>query len=229
MSFLVARDLCKDYVLGGRTLHVLKNLQLSIEKGEAAAVIGPSGVGKSTLLHVIGTLDNPTSGNVSIDNTVIAALSADELANFRAENIGFVFQFHHLLTEFSALENVMLAGMIRGNSYDSRSASESILQKVGLGDRLDHRPGELSGGEQQRVALARALVNQPSLVLADEPTGNLDRETANNLQDLIFDLVKERELSFLVVTHDSGFAARCDRILRLYDGQLEPVSARELI
>ncbi|MFH1735711.1 MAG: ABC transporter ATP-binding protein [bacterium] len=228
MSFLVARDLCKNYVLGGRTLNVLKNLQLSIEKGEAVAVTGPSGIGKSTLLHLIGTLDNPTSGEISIDGTTIASLPADKLAHFRARHIGFVFQFHHLLAEFSALENVMLAGMIRGNSGNSRSSASSILQQVGLGERLDHRPGELSGGEQQRVALARALVNQPSLVLADEPTGNLDRSTAAILQDLIFNLVKERELSFLVVTHDFDFAARCDRILRLSDGQLQPIAATEL-
>jgi lipoprotein-releasing system ATP-binding protein len=228
MNLVSASDLCKSYYLVGRELRILEGLDLQIGRGETVAVIGPSGVGKSTLLHVIGTLDRPTGGRIMIEDQDVTALTDEELANLRASRIGFVFQFHHLLPEFSALENVMLAGWIRNQRRDHRERAEDLLKRVGLADRMHHRPGELSGGEQQRVALARALQNEPPLLLADEPTGNVDRRTAGELQDLLFELTAERNLSFLVVTHDLQFAARCDRVLRLKEGRLHPADITKM-
>ncbi len=221
MSLVLIQDLYKSYYLGGKELPVIKGLNLEIEQGETVAVIGPSGVGKSTLLHLVGALDYPTRGQISIGGAKLWELSEDELARLRASQIGFVFQFHHLLPEFTAVENVLLAGLIRsGKENDHRAKAADILSRVGLGERLDHRPGELSGGEQQRVALARALHNDPPLVLADEPTGNLDRGTASELQDLVFQLAKDLHLAFMIATHDVQFAARCNRVLKLQEGRL---------
>ena len=225
MSLLIARDLRKSYYIGGRELQVLQGVDLEILQGETIAVVGPSGVGKSTLLHLLGGLDRPTAGEIELNGIRYWAsgkVSQLEMARLRAARIGFVFQFHHLLPEFTALENVYLAGLIRGGSEaEQRERASYLLQRVGLGERLHHKPGELSGGEQQRVALARALQNSPPLVLADEPTGNLDRGTAADLQKLIFDLAAEQNLSFLIVTHDPAFADCCHRILRLRDGRIE--------
>lgn len=220
MSLVLVRDLCKSYYLGGRELPVLKGVDLEIQSGMTVAVIGPSGVGKSTLLHLLGALDRPSRGTIQIDGARLWEMTDDELARLRAAKIGFVFQFHHLLSEFSAIENVFLAGLINNAQENPRGKAAELLKRVGLGERLDHKPGELSGGEQQRVALARALQNDPPLVLADEPTGNLDRGTAVTLQDLVFDLAAERHISFLIVTHDRQFAARCNRTLELKDGRL---------
>jgi lipoprotein-releasing system ATP-binding protein len=228
MSLVRARDVHKSYYLGGKELPVLKGVDLEISPGETVAVVGPSGVGKSTLLHLLGALDQPTWGEIEIGQVKLGNLSDDELARLRASKIGFVFQFHHLLPEFSALENVLLAGLIKGGDQDNhRARATELLARVGLAERIDHKPGELSGGEQQRVALARALQNEPPLVLADEPTGNLDRPTARELQDLIFELAREHQRTFLIVTHDREFASRCDRVLRLSDGRLIPAAPED--
>ncbi len=232
VNLVSVRDLHKSYFLGGKELQVLRGLEMEIGKNETVAIVGPSGVGKSTLLHLIGALDRPTRGEIVLDGIKLWAGSGkaqQEMARIRAEIIGFVFQFHHLLPEFSALENVLLAGLIRGgNQENHRRRAAELLNRVGLSERLDHKPGELSGGEQQRVALARALMNHPPLILADEPTGNLDRDTAKNLQDLIFELGREQSLSFLIVTHDLKFALRCDRILKLQDGKAIQLSHEDL-
>ncbi|MCX6639396.1 MAG: ABC transporter ATP-binding protein [bacterium] len=228
MSLVIARDIHKSYYLGNSEVQVLKGIDLEIQSGETIAVIGPSGVGKSTMLNLLGALDRPTRGEIEIAGVRIWDLSNNELANLRAAQIGFVFQFHHLLPEFSAIENVLLPGLIRGNNYsDSKARAAELLSRVGLGERLNHRPGELSGGEQQRVALARALQNDPPLVLADEPTGNLDRDTALELQTLIFEMAQERQRSFMIVTHDRHFAARCGQVLQMQDGRLSPVATED--
>lgn len=232
MNLVSVRDLHKSYFLGGKELKVLRGLEMEIGKNETVAIVGPSGVGKSTLLHLIGALDRPSQGEIYLNGKKLWADSGkaqQEMARIRAEFIGFVFQFHHLLPEFSALENVFLAGLIRGGKNENqRRRAVDLLCRVGLSERLEHKPGELSGGEQQRVALARALMNHPPLILADEPTGNLDRDTAQNLQDLIFDLGREQGLSFLVVTHDLRFALRCDRILQLQDGKAIQLTHEDL-
>ncbi len=222
---LEARDLCKSYGSGPSELAVLRGVSLSIGKGEIVGVVGASGVGKSTLLHILGALDRPTSGDVLIDAEQVAGRSDRELAAIRSRKVGFVFQFHHLLSEFSALENVMLPAMIGGAS--KRSAEDSArrgLEEVGLAERLHHRPGELSGGEQQRVAVARALVNEPAIVLADEPSGNLDRGTGRMLQDLLWKLRDSRGHTFVIATHDPAIAARADRVLSLAEGIVTEVS-----
>jgi lipoprotein-releasing system ATP-binding protein len=200
-----------------------------VEKGEIVAIVGASGAGKSTLLHILGALDRPTSGEVVLDGDAISRLSDRDLAERRGRRVGFVFQFHHLLPEFSALENVMLPKMVTGTpKREAERAAGAVLEEVGLGDRLHHRPGELSGGEQQRVAVARALANEPAVVLADEPSGNLDRENGRKLQDLLWSLREARRQTFVVATHDASIAARADRVFELADGVLTSV-ARESI
>ena len=229
MSLVTVRDLHKHYTMGGKVIPVLTGVDLDLGKGETVAIVGPSGVGKSTLLHLLGALDRPTKGEITFDGVKIWQLSDLEMARLRASQIGFVFQFHHLLPEFTALENVILAGLIRGGKIeDHRDRAAEILNRVGLSHRLDHKPSELSGGEQQRVALARALQNQPPLVLADEPTGNLDRATALELQDLVFEISAEHALCFLIVTHDLKFAERCTRILKLKEGRVFTTAPQEL-
>ena len=207
----------------GRELRVLRGVDLEVARGETVAIMGPSGAGKSTLLHVVGALDQPTGGEVRIAGRAIEGLSDVEIAGLRNELVGFVFQFHHLLRDFSAVENVMFPRVIAGTGRDeAEERAMRILEQVGLGERLHHRPNKLSGGEQQRVAVARALVNEPPVLLADEPSGNLDTETSRRLHDLLFELVEDHGSALVVVTHDRELAERADRVLRLVDGVLEP-------
>lgn len=202
-------------------LEVLKGINLSIEKSEVVAIVGASGAGKSTLLHIIGTLDTPDKGKVLIDGVDVFAYSAANLAAFRNRSIGFVFQFHNLLPEFSALENVMIPALIaRQDAQKTQARAKELLALLGIGERADHKPSELSGGEQQRVAVARALVNEPALVLADEPSGNLDSKNAKELHQLFFDLRKRFNQTFIIVTHNEEFAAMADRKLVIRDGTI---------
>jgi lipoprotein-releasing system ATP-binding protein len=199
-------------------LNVLKGINLKIYQGEIAAIIGKSGAGKSTLLHIVGTLDRPDSGNVIFSGEDIFRLKDKPLANFRNKKIGFIFQFHHLLPEFTVLENVLIPSMINGKKDIGKA--ESLLEEVGLKERIHHKPGEISGGEAQRVAIARALINSPELILADEPTGNLDSDNANSIIELIFDLRKKLNKTFLIVTHNEEFTQKCDRIIKMQDGKI---------
>lgn len=220
-AHLVVRDLWKVFDHGGRRIEVLRGINIDLAPGALVSIVGASGVGKSTLLHLLGTLDEPTSGSIVFDGTDVTALSPGKLADFRNSSIGFVFQFHHLLPEFTALENVMMPGMIaRMTRKESAERAESILLRVGLKERLTHRPGELSGGEQQRVALARALMLSPRLLLGDEPTGNLDTKTGQAMHDLFFELNRELGMTLLLVTHNNELAGRAYRKLRMIDGQI---------
>jgi lipoprotein-releasing system ATP-binding protein len=202
---------------------VLHELDLSIASGEMVAIIGASGVGKSTLLHVLGTLDRPESGNLTIAGEDVSAASPARLDAFRNATLGFVFQFHHLLPEFTALENVMMPALIaRVSAKEAEARATALLQELGLAERTHHRPGALSGGEQQRVAVARALVQSPRALLADEPTGNLDRETGERLHETLRRLNREKGITVVVVTHNEALARACDRVLRLSSGRLHP-------
>jgi len=212
-------NLTKTFIHMNKRIDVLKGINLSVGHGEMCAVVGKSGAGKSTFLHVLGTLDAPTSGEIKIDGWDVTKLRDRQLADFRNRTIGFVFQFHHLLPEFTALENTMMPGLIRRQNRDQLEAdAKRILDEVDLGHRLTHKPGELSGGEQQRVALARALVLKPSVLLADEPTGNLDRGTSDAIHDLFFEMNERYNTTMLLVTHNQGLAERMPRTLRLHDG-----------
>jgi len=207
--------------VGATRLAVLRGLSLSVEKGEMVAVVGASGVGKSTLLHVLGGLDSVDAGLVRIGDADLAAMRPDDLTKFRNAHVGFVFQFHHLLPEFTALENAGMPLRIARRPGDERDRkARAMLERVGLGERLPHKPGMLSGGEQQRVAIARALVMEPALLLADEPTGDLDEHTAETLHDLLREMHRERGLTSIIATHNPRLAAACDRVLRLEDGKL---------
>jgi lipoprotein-releasing system ATP-binding protein len=221
MPFVTVRGLNKYYAVADRRLHVLRDLDLTVEQGEMVAIMGASGVGKSTLLHVLGGLDTIDSGEVQVGEHRIATMSDEARVAFRNRHIGFVFQFHHLLPEFTAVENAMMPLRIaRVPAAKARPRAEQLLQRVGLGDRLDHRPGMLSGGEQQRVAVSRALVMQPALLLADEPTGDLDETTADALHQLLRDMHREFGLTAVIATHNPRLAAQCDRTLRLEGGRL---------
>ncbi len=210
----------------GHELTILDGVEIAVSTGEVVAIVGASGSGKSTLLQLLGCLDRPSAGAVLVDNTDVASLNARELASLRNRRIGFVFQFHHLLREFTALENVMLPLLIGGaTTREARARSEALLSQVGLSSRATHRPSELSGGEQQRVAVARALANRPVVVLADEPSGNLDTHTAEQLHDLFFQLRDEHGVAMLIATHNHELADRADRVLQLREGRLSMVPA----
>lgn len=220
-AVLECTDLSMEYVNGPEKVQVLNQLNFSAYRGERIAIVGSSGSGKTTLLHLLGGLDKPTSGDVTIDGKALAKLSDAELGLFRNRSLGFVYQLHHLLPEFTALENVLMPMLIRG---DKRKAvlprATALLERVGLGHRVDHKPAELSGGERQRVAIARALVGEPACVLLDEPTGNLDPNTAESVNQLMLEIGKEHLTCFITVTHDMALAQRMDRVLKLDQGQL---------
>jgi len=224
---LAAEGVKKSYWLGKREIPILKGVDLAVQPGEMVALLGASGAGKSTLLHLLGLLDTPTSGRVLYDGQPVHNLKVAQRAQLRHRHVGFVFQFYHLIPELSALQNVLLARMMQKSVVQywkdrkkTLGAAEQILEEVGLSQRLSHRPSELSGGERQRVAIARALLQNPRVVLADEPTGNLDSETADDVMQMLFRINKERQLAFLLVTHNEELAKKCHRVVRLRDGMV---------
>src|SRR5215212_4204277 len=223
MPFLSVSALNKRYDVGLRAIHVLRDLDLEVAQGEMVAVVGASGVGKSTLLHLLGGLDRADSGTIRAADADLGAMSDAALVQFRNQNVGFVFQFHHLLPEFSAAENVEMPMRIARTALpEARRRAAELLSRVGLAERLTHRPGMMSGGEQQRVAVARALVMKPALLLADEPTGDLDENIAESLHALLREMHAERRLTSIIATHNPRLAAACDRVLRLEHGRLQP-------
>ena len=227
-DLLVGEDIEKEYRMGPETVRVLRGATVSVGAGEVVALVGASGVGKSTLLHVLGTLDRPTAGRVAWRGEELFSRGEAELVKFRREEVGFVFQFYNLLGEMTALENAMLPALLsRRPARQARAEAAEALAEVGLADRLHHRPGELSGGEQQRVAVARALINRPRLILADEPTGNLDPKTSEVIFELFARLTAERGLAFLIATHNPELARRADRIYRLVGGRAREITAGE--
>jgi lipoprotein-releasing system ATP-binding protein len=227
-ELLKCTNLSKEYNDGENSIKVLKNINFSINKAEQVAIVGSSGSGKSTLLHLLGALDKPTSGQVSFEQQDIFTFSSNQQAQFRNQSLGFVYQFHHLLPEFSALENVAMPLLIAKKAIkQANELAMAMLDKVGLSHRYKHKPSELSGGERQRVAIARALVTQPKLILADEPTGNLDQKTGESIYQLLSDLREQMHTSFVVVTHDTQLAKRLDRSLNLIDGRLSDASTRQ--
>jgi lipoprotein-releasing system ATP-binding protein len=226
-ALVLIEGLTKSFQHMGRTLDVLRGIDLNVYSGQILAIVGPSGAGKSTLLHCVGTLDLPSSGRIRLGKEELTTMSNSRLAAVRNRDIGFVFQFHHLLPEFTALENVMIPGLIQGRSRrEMEKRATALLEEVGLVQRATHRPGELSGGEQQRVAVARALALDPKLVLADEPTGNLDTATSDAIHDLFFQINREHGTTIIVVTHNPTFAERMPRVVRMRDGMVEADEAR---
>lgn len=218
---IVARDLTKVYQMGDIEVHALRGLSLEVERGEVVAIVGPSGSGKSTLMNTLGCLDQPTSGEYILDGEMVADLTEDELADVRNRKVGFVFQSFNLLSRSSALANVELPLRYSGIKSGRKEKARKSLEAVGLGDRIHHRPTELSGGQQQRVAIARALVNDPAIVMADEPTGNLDSKVGQEIMDLLLNLNKESGTTLVIITHDPKIAAQAQRIIRIQDGRVQ--------
>lgn len=221
-ALLEVRDVTKTYESSPNPPQVLKGVSLRLARGESVAVVGPSGCGKSTLLNLIGALDTPTSGTITFEGRDLGALDSAELARFRNTSVGFVFQFHHLLPQCTTLENVLVPALVNGGAQSKKARALGLLGRVGLSGRADYRPGQLSGGERQRTAVVRALINEPRLLLADEPTGSLNEESASELVELLLELGREQGMALLVVTHSLAVAARMDRILELRDGLLNP-------
>jgi lipoprotein-releasing system ATP-binding protein len=224
-GFLEARDIRREFRIGDRTLPVLRGIDLSVDPGEVVAIVGPSGAGKSTFLHILGLLDTPTSGSVSFKGKTYSSLSDRERARMRNSTFAFVFQFYHLLPELTALENVMMPVMIQSSipawfvrRAEARKRAEELLGRMGMGERVRHVPGALSGGERQRVAIARALMTRPEVVFCDEPTGNLDSVTSQEIQDLLWSLAEEKRTTFVMVTHEPALARRANRVVRMVDG-----------
>ncbi len=227
-----ARGIHKMYAQGAGQLHILKGVDLNIYENEALCIVGASGAGKSTLMHILGALDTPDEGEVLFKEQNLFKMTEEQLAHYRNRSLGFVFQFHHLLAEFTAVENVLLPARLKGLSpQEAKLKAERLLTKVGLGERLNHFPSQLSGGELQRVAIARALVNDPEILFADEPTGNLDSRNGLMVQDLFFDLIKQMKITLVVVTHDVKFAERFPRVLRMQDGRwlINPQASNNLL
>ncbi len=226
---LRAHDITKRFSMGISFLDVLNGVTFEISAGQIVAVVGESGAGKSTLLHILGMIDRPTSGILTMNGDNLSKKNEDELAELRNKQVGFIFQFHHLLPEFSAIENVLMPAMIAGRPQsESRERAEYLLERVGLSERLWHRPGELSGGELQRVAVARALINDPAVVMADEPSGNLDHKNSEKLHNLIWSLAREQNSSFIIVTHDMHLAQKADRVLHLHEGVVSEVDSKKI-
>jgi lipoprotein-releasing system ATP-binding protein len=222
MELIRVEKLSKSFVTDGKKLEVLKGIDLSVQRGEVINILGASGAGKSTLLYILGALDRPTSGTIVHDGVSLFAMGDRNLADFRNRKIGFVFQFHHLLPEFTAIENVMMPALIaRMKPADARDRAASILDRLGLADRCDHKPGELSGGEQQRVAVARAILLSPDVVLADEPTGNLDTKTGEEVHELLMELNREMKITMIIVTHNLKLARKDGRSMVLEDGRIK--------
>jgi lipoprotein-releasing system ATP-binding protein len=221
MSILIeAENIHKSFITEAGQLQVLKGINLSVKEGEIVGIIGASGAGKSTLLHILGTLDKASKGKIFFEGEDISSMGDNELANFRNSYVGFVFQFHHLLPEFTALENIIMPGLIFGGSFaKTEKKARRLLEELGLAERASHRPGELSGGEQQRVAVARSLIQEPRVVLADEPTGNLDTSTGNDLFELLLEMNRGKGITFIIVTHNKDLSARCHRVLEMADGE----------
>ncbi len=229
-SILVTRNLHKTYQMGTRSVPVLRGIDLEVNEAQIVAIVGPSGVGKSTLLHILGTLDRPSEGSVTIEGTDVFKFDEKKLAEFRNRTVGFIFQFHHLMPEFTALENVMMPGLIAGKPKKRISdRAKSLLTEVGLEHRVTHRPGELSGGEMQRVAVARALMNDPKLVFADEPSGNLDQATSDGLHDLLWNLSRKDKRTLIIVTHNHELAENADKVVEIFDGSIKNVQYNQIV